>query len=77
MLVLFSVDDLPLKGWNAHGIQALPSITGNGAIIQGWRNFYELVCSSTACKWNFMGKKLRSSPVSFAVMMYLPKDYTC
>ena len=76
MLFLFSVDDLPLPGKMSEGIQALPSITGNGAIVQGWQYFYELVCSSTSCKWTRMKKEL-SSPVSFAVMMYLPKDYTC
>ena len=75
MLFLFSVDNLPLRGDRTMGIQALPSITGNGAIVQGKQYFYELVCGSE-CKWTEMEKKL-SSPVSFATMMYLPKDYTC
>ena len=76
MLLIFSVDDVPLPGDMSTGIQALPSITGNGAIVQSWHYFLKLVCSSTECKWIRMEKKL-STPVSFAVMMYLPKDYTC
>ena len=76
MLVLFSVDDLPLKGWNAHGIQALPSIKGNGAFVQYQENFFELVCSSKACKWTLREKQLTTS-VDYPVMMYLPQDYTC
>ena len=76
MLFLFSVDDVPLPGDTSMGIQALPSITGNGAIVQSWQYFLELVCSSTDCKWTGMEKKL-STPVSYAVMMYLPKDYHC
>ena len=76
MLFLFSVDDLPLPGKMSEGIQALPSITGNGAIVQNWRYFDELVCNSTACKWTLVKKKI-DYPVSFGVMMYLPQDYTC
>ena len=77
MLSLFSVDDLPTThDSDFSGARALPSITGNGAYVQLNKYFYELVCSSTACQWNIMEKQL-TTPIRFAVMLYLPQDYTC
>ena len=77
MLSLFSVDDLPTTyDSDFWGAQALPSITGNGVIVQNREYFYELVCTSTACQWNIMEKQLTTGVYS-AVMMYLPQDYTC
>ena len=37
--------------WGARG---LPSLSGDGAIIQFKEYFYELVCSSTSCNWNII-----------------------
>ena len=77
MLSLFSVDDLPTKHDSIFpGAQALPSITGNGAYVQFREYFYELVCSSIACTWTIMEKQL-TTPVTEAVILYLPQDYTC
>ena len=77
MLSLFSVDDLPTThDSDFWGARALPSITGNGAYVQNKKHFYELVCSSTACQWNIMETQLTTS-VRYAVMLYLPQDYTC
>jgi len=59
--------------WGARG---LPSLSGDGAIIQFNEYFYELVCSSTSCNWNIMEQKLKK-PVKDSVMMYLPDDYNC
>ena len=78
MLLLLLVEDLPSphENYEFYGARALPSITGNGAYVQYHQFFYELVCTSTACKWNIMKKQLATSAHG-AVMMYLPKDYTC
>merc|ERR1711962_297818 len=58
-----------------YGATALPSISGNGAYLQCRQYFYELSCTSSSCDWNIMEQELKR-PVQFAVMMYLPTDYT-
>jgi len=61
---------------NFFGARALPSLAGDGAILQAGKNLYELTCTSTFCNWSIMEKQLRN-PAYEAVMMYLPPGYTC
>ena len=75
---LISVGSLPTTSDaydEFYGATALPSISGNGAYLQCRQYFYELSCTSSSCDWNVMEQQLKR-PVQFAVMMYLPTDYT-
>ena len=53
----------------------LTSISGKGAYLQCKQYLYELTCTSSSCDWSVMEQQLKK-PVQFAVMMYLPTDYT-
>ena len=55
---------------------ALPTLTGDGVILQHEQYFYELICNSITCNWEILEKQL-SIPVRGAVTMYLPTEYTC
>ena len=58
------------------GARALPTLTGDGAILQTTQYVYQLNCNASACNWEKLQKKL-SLPVTFAVTMILPEEYTC
>ena len=74
---LISVGSLPTTHeTNFKGARALPSLSGKGAYLQDEEYFYELTCNSSSCDWSIMKQEL-AKPVRYAVMMYLPNDYTC
>ena len=59
-----------------YGAVALPTLTGDGVILQHDKYFYELSCNVSACNWKILEKEL-SLRVHFAVTMVLPEEYTC
>ena len=73
-LFLLTVSDLPIS--KMYGAVALPTLTGDGVILQHDKYFYELSCNASACNWKIMEKEL-SLRVHFAVTMVLPEEYTC
>ena len=79
---LLSVESLPTpysptnSGSYLYGARALPSMAGNGAILQNQEYLYELKRNTHSCHWIIMEQTLRKS-VSMAVMIYLPPGYTC
>ena len=69
------VSDLPNSiTWG--GAVALPTLTGDGVILQHEQYFYELICDASTCNWEILEKEL-GLPVRGAVTMYLPAEYTC
>ena len=55
---------------------ALPTLTGDGVIVQHTRYFYRLSCDTSSCNWEILEKEL-SLPVEESVTMILPVEYTC
>jgi len=74
------IESLPwtddLIGLDFYGARALPSLAGNGAILQHAEKLYELKCSTSSCNWKILWQTL-IKPVSGAVMMYLPPGHSC
>ena len=70
-----TVSDLPASSYT-WGAVALPTLTGDGVIVQYKQYFYQLTCDASTCNWEILEKEL-SLPVSFAVTMILPAEYTC
>ena len=58
------------------GAKALPSLSGNGVILQYLKYFYELTCTTTSCTWSIMTQELKQA-TRHAPIMYLPQEYTC
>ena len=69
------VSDLPTSS-SLWGAVALPTLTGDGVIVQYYQYFYQLNCNASSCDWEILVKEL-SLPVRFAVAMNLPAEYTC
>ena len=69
------VSDLPTSS-SLGGAVALPTLTGDGVIVQHKQYFYQLNCNVSSCNWDILEKEL-SNPVSNAVTMILPAEYTC
>ena len=77
MFTYIAVESLPTSDTsNFDGPRALPSTTGDGAYLQMNEFLYELNCSTSSCTWSLMEQKL-STRVIFAIMLYLPQEYTC
>ena len=58
------------------GAVALPTLSGEGVILQNVKSFYQLHCNASTCNWKKLENKL-GLQVIFAVTMRLPADYTC
>ena len=54
----------------------MPTLTGDGVIVQYRQYLYQLNCDAVACNWETLEKELSIS-VSSAVAMILPAEYTC
>ena len=52
----------------------MTSATGQGAIVQYEKHFYELTCEVSGCTWKILPNQLNPG-VSRAVMMTLPFKY--
>ena len=73
-LFFLLVSDLPTSSlW---GAVALPTLTGDGVIVQHGQYFSQLNCNASTCKWNILEKEL-SLYVYSAFAMILPAEYTC
>ena len=59
-----------------YGAKALPSLSGNGVILQYLKYFYELTCTTTSCSWSIMPQELKQATRNNPIM-YLPQGYTC
>ena len=55
------------------GASAVTSASGQGAIVQFKKHFYELTCEVSGCTWRILPNKLNPG-VESAVMMTLPSD---
>ena len=74
--LVISVGSLPTTYTsNFYGARALPSLSGDGAILQHGKYFYRLSCSTTSCQWTIMEQELITGIIS-AVFIYLPEDIT-
>ena len=58
-----------------YGARAVTSESGEGAIVQMWKHFYELTCFINGCSWSILAEELDMG-VQAAVMMTLPPEYT-
>ena len=56
------------------GARAVTSASGQGAIVQFKKHFYELTCEISGCTWRILPNQLDQS-VAWAVMMTLPSEY--
>ena len=74
-LFFLLVSDLPTSS-SFDGAVALPTLTGDGVIVQNYQYFYQLNCNASSCDWETLEKEL-SLPVRYAVAMELPAEYTC
>ena len=74
-LFFLLVSDMPTSS-HYSGAVALPTLTGDGVIVQYYQYFYQLNCNASSCDWEILVKEL-SLPVRFAVAMNLPAEYTC
>ena len=52
----------------------MTSASGQGAIVQFKKNFYELTCEISGCTWRILPNQLNQG-VEDAVMMTLPSNY--
>jgi len=57
-----------------YGARAVTSASGQGAIVQYRKHFYELTCEVSGCNWRILPNQL-SLGVDEAVMMTLPSEY--
>ena len=76
-LLIISVAGLPTDNvdrWKFDGARAVTSASGQGAIVQFEKHFYELTCEVNGCTWRILPNQLNPG-VSVAVMMTLPSDY--
>ena len=55
---------------------ALPTLTGDGVIVQNTRRFYQLNCDESSCNWKMLEKTLPYQ-IFKGVAMILPAEYTC
>ena len=53
--------------------RAVTSASGQGAIVQHKKHFYELTCEVSGCTWRILPNQLNPG-VRGAVMMTLPSD---
>ena len=75
--IFISVEPLPSTHHSDfNGAMILPTLAGNGAILQYQEHFYELMCNTSSCNWRVLEQTLKK-PVIGAVMMYLPPGYSC
>ena len=58
------------------GTTAVTSASGQGAIVQYNKYFYELQCEISGCFWSILPNQ-QNPGVRWAVMMTLPADYNC
>ena len=56
------------------GARAVTSASGQAAIVQYYKHFYELTCEISGCTWRILPNQLNPG-VSDSVMMTLPSDY--
>ena len=56
---------------------ALPTLTGDGVIVQHNRNLYQLSCDASTCNWERLEKKELPFQIKNGVAMILPEEYTC
>merc|ERR1711971_459818 len=56
------------------GARAVTSASGQGAIVQYHKHFYELTCEVSGCTWKILPNQLYPG-VTQAVMMTLPSEY--
>ena len=57
------------------GARAVTSASGQGAIVQMRKHFYEVTCEISGCSWSILAQNLDVG-VYQPVMMMLPVDYT-
>jgi len=69
------ISDLPASS-SFYGGVALPTLTGDGVIVQRDQYFYQLHCNASNCNWEILKKEL-SVAANYAVSMFLPAEYTC
>ena len=71
---IISVAGLPTDYANYFfGARAVTSASGQGAIVQHEKHFYELTCEVSGCTWRILPNQLNPG-VTRAVMMTLPSD---
>ena len=74
-LLIISVAGIPTDyGDGFFGARAVTSASGQGAIVQHNKHFYELTCEISGCTWRILPNQLNPA-VSRAVMMTLPSEY--
>ena len=75
-LFYISVAGLPTDyDYDFNGARAVTSASGEGAIVQFKKHFYELTCEISGCTWRILPNQLNSEVEDAAVMMTLPSDY--
>ena len=73
-LLIISVTGLPTDyDDDFWGASAVTSASGQGAIVQYEKHFYELICEVSGCTWRILPNQLNPG-VRDAVMMTLPSD---
>ena len=75
-LLIISVTGLPTDNvdkYKFNGARAVASASGQGAIVQHDKHFYELTCEVSGCTWRILPNKLNPG-VKYAVMMTLPSN---
>ena len=74
-LLIISVAGLPTDyDWDFWDASAVTSASGQGAIVQHYKHFYELTCEVSDCTWTILPNQLNPG-VEDAVMMTLPSDF--
>ena len=58
------------------GARAMPTLTGDGIILQHKQYFYQLNCDQNTCSWEILEEEL-SEPAHYGATMILPAKYTC
>ena len=76
-LLIISVAGLPTDNvdstYKFNGARAVTSASGQGAIVQHKKHFYELTCEVSGCTWRILPNQPNPG-VENAVMMTLPSD---
>ena len=74
-LLIISVAGLPTDYVDDFwGASAVTSASGQGAIVQFKKHFYELTCEVSGCTWRILPNQLNPG-VEYAVMMTLPLNF--
>ena len=59
-----------------HGAKALPTLSGDGAILHYRNYFYKLICTNRSCNWRKIDLEVNHSLYG-GILMYLPPALIC